>query len=95
MTGDELPRSDNVVRHVKGTQIGDDGTVDFGAFVLSEQDWLSESTPGLSVNWLEQTGYSKKLEQIAQVRCYSKRDFTSDSPIRGIERWSSFKRSGS
>ena len=77
MTGDELPRSDNVVRHVKGTQIGGDGTVDFSAFVLSEQDWFNESTPGLSVNWLEETGYTEKLEQIAKVRCYSNRNFTS------------------
>ncbi len=77
MTGDELPRSDNVVRHVKGTQIGGDGTVDFSAFVLSEQDWLVGSPPGLSVNWLEQTGCSEKSEQIAKVRSYSKRDFTS------------------
>ncbi len=62
MTATELPDRDNVVRHVGGSKLRVDGTVDGEAFRLS----ATES--GLSVNWIEFFGTSDRAVALDEIR---------------------------
>lgn len=62
MIGKELPDTDNVVRHVGGSKLDENGNATRSAFQLSESD------SALSVNWLEFFQVDTKEEQLVLVR---------------------------
>ena len=64
MKGDLLPAADNVVRYVRPTNIGDDGTINGSEFRRSRR---RPDDPGLSVNWLEYFAGGKE-EQLSEIR---------------------------
>lgn len=64
MKGDDLPAGDHIVRYVKPSMIGEDGTANGAEFCLRLNH---PDETGLSVNWLE-AFHAHKAHQIAEVR---------------------------
>ena len=62
MIGKELPDADNVVRHVGGSKLDENGKVTRSAFRLDEGE------TALSVSWLEYFQVGTKEEQLVKVR---------------------------
>ena len=62
MTATYLPDSDNVVRYVGGSKIGENHRIDGAAFCRRHDE------DGPSVNWLEFFSGLDKQQQIAEVR---------------------------
>jgi hypothetical protein len=58
-----LQKEDDVVRHVKGTQIDSDGVVGAGAFMLKDGE------QGLSVNWISffRGTEEEKIQAVRQI----------------------------
>ncbi len=62
MKDDIIPDEDHIARYCKPSKIGEDGQIEFGAFMLRKDG------EGLSVNWLEYLRRSSRGSEIAELR---------------------------